>query len=113
MKRILISLVLVFPLLLGLISGSSPAFAAEYTELLPDSDMVVEITEGGEIIQYKFTAVHSCFYAFYAIGDGDTYAELHDIDGNLLYENDDYYGLNFGIECNLEAGETYILSGHR
>jgi hypothetical protein len=110
MKRLLISLLLIVPLFAGLIMGGPAANAAEYATLLPDSDTTVEITDGGMVAQYQFIAEHSCMYLFYSASDEDTYGELYDIDGNLLFENDDYYGLNFGIECILEAGETYVLS---
>ena len=110
MKRLMISLLLILPLFVGAMKGTSAAVAAEYTALRPDAETTVEITDGGMIAQYQFTAEHSCVYMFYSVSDEDTYGELYDLDGSLLYENDDYYGLNFGIECKLEAGETYVLS---
>ena len=109
MMRKMISTILLLCLVLGVFSGAVYA-APDYPVLSPDTNTDVLIDTAGQIVYYRFTADHSCVYAFHSISDEDTYGELYAQDGTLLYENDDYYGMNFGIACNLEAGESYILA---
>ncbi len=110
MMRKFFAVCLILSLLLSVIPGG--VFAAESDEpvLLPDTETEVYIDTAGQIVRYQFTPAHDCAYSFYSVSDEDTYGELYSASGTLLYENDDFYGLNFGIECILTAGETYILA---
>ena len=110
MKRKITAVLLAIALLLGILPGVAMAAVSDYPVLLPDAQTEVVITAAGEVIRYQFTPEHSCKYAFHSVSEEDTYGELYDANGNLMYENDDYYGMNFGIECTLEAGKTYVLA---
>lgn len=109
MKRTLLPVLAVLVLLCTIFATASAA-EITYPTLEMDSMTTVSIDTAGETVSYQFVPSHSCRFAFHAVSDEDTYGELYDSEGNLLYENDDYYGLNFGIECTLEAGRTYILT---
>ena len=61
-----------------------------------------------------FTPTEDGTYVFYSSADGrnyDTYGYIYDAQGSELYRDDDSAGDgNFKIECDLKAGETYILA---
>ncbi len=109
MKRLLLVSALMWFLLQMPFCGYAAAADTGLPVLAPDSDTHIMIDYAGKIVKFQFAPEYSCLYSFYSISEEDTYAELYDADGNLLYENDDYYGMNFGIECTLEAGREYVL----
>ena len=109
MKRNML-LILVTAVLISVLFGTASATETGYSVLEADAITTVSIDVAGENAYYQFVPDFSCAFAFHAVSEEDTYGELYDADGNLLYENDDFYGLNFGIECTLEAGKVYILS---
>lgn len=110
MKRKILATILALCLVLSAFPGSVFAAASDYPALQPDTTTEVYIDTAGQIVYYRFTPDHSCVYAFHSVSEEDTYGELYTESGTLLYENDDFYGLNFGISCTLQAGETYILA---
>lgn len=110
MKRKILSIILSVALLLSMVPMAANAAVVDYQLLQPDATTSVTILQAGQGVFYQFVPEYSCMYAFHSISDEDTYAELYDADGKLLYENDDYYDMNFGIECNLEQGKRYVLA---
>jgi hypothetical protein len=109
MKRKFLAVVTAITLLISSLSGVVMAAETGTLTLSPDAITVVNVETPGQVVRYQFKAEHNCVYSFHSISEEDTYAELYNSSGNLLYANDDFYGMNFGIECTLEAGKTYVL----
>jgi hypothetical protein len=109
MKRFAHILALLCVLLTVVVIGSIIAAETSDTLLMPDRDTEVVIDRAGELKEYRFVPEFSCKHSFYSVSEEDTYAELYDADGTLLHENDDQFGMDFGIECMLEAGKEYVL----
>ena len=106
MKRVLIIAALL-PMLLG--TAGMTAGAAEYPQLSADSSTAVTVETAGALVCYRFVPEFSCDYAFRSVGVEDTYGELYDDTGTMLFANDDAEGMNFGITARLEAGKVYVL----
>ena len=109
MRHKIIFSVILIALLLAVVCSVTVFAATEEQVLLADTNTEVVISTAGQPVCFQFVPEHSCVYTFHSLSQEDTYAELYDAEGTLLYENDDYYGLNFGIECLLEAGKEYRL----
>ena len=114
-----ISVLLAVMMLLTLVPMSAlQTFAAEDTGAVADGDELtisagetktVEITEGGQNVDFKFTPTESRRYVFYSTGSNDTYGYLLDENKYELTHNDDSTDRNFRIEYDCEAGSTYYI----
>ena len=63
-----------------------------------------------QMTYYVFTAQETGTYYIYTNGSNDTYAALYNVNEELLIINDDLGNdLNFLIEFDLQAGETYYI----
>ena len=97
----------------------SAGFVSHAEEVIQSQEMTVEagkayetqICETDGIELYEFIPEKTGSYQFYSVGDEDTYGYIYDSEKELLVSaNDGGEGMNFSIEGNLEAGQTYYLA---
>ena len=97
----------------------SAGFVSHAEEVIQSQEMTVEagkayetqICETDGIELYEFIPEKTGSYQFYSVGDEDTYGYIYDSEKELLASaNDGGEELNFSIEGNLEAGQTYYLA---
>ena len=90
-----------------------------YAESAPTSTQNVEvgkryetnISSAKDIPKYQFTPETTGTYHFYSEGNEDTYGYVYDANQNLISsDNDSGEELNFSMDMNCEAGETYYLA---
>ena len=90
-----------------------------YAESAPTSTQNVEvgkryetnISSAKDIPKYQFTPETTGRYHFYSEGNEDTYGYVYDANQNLISsDNDNGEELNFSMDMNCEAGETYYLA---
>ena len=69
------------------------------------------ISSAKDIPKYQFTPETTGTYHFYSEGNEDTYGYIYDANQNLISsDNDSGEELNFSMDMNCEAGETYYLA---
>ena len=72
---------------------------------------IVNITSGGQIVYFAFTATESKSYTIQSTGSGDTYGTLYSSSKSSLSTNDDGgSGSNFSITYSMLAGNTYYVA---
>jgi hypothetical protein len=80
------------------------------TEAIVDNVSFTDYIGAGETKSYTITPTEDGVWTFTSFTDGDTFATLCDINGNVLdSDDDDGQGCNFRITYELKAGETYII----
>lgn len=85
------------------------AFAATYQSIVPGEVVTATADVKMGKLSLEFVPEETGAYAFYSMGEYDTYGYIFDSKMNLLAENDDYEDVNFRVQCYLTAGEKYIL----
>ena len=69
------------------------------------------VVSAKDIQKYQFTPETTGTYHFYSEGNEDTYGYVYDANQNLISsDNDSGEELNFSMDMNCEAGETYYLA---
>ncbi len=83
-----------------------------YEEATVDTPIDVEIENSDEYVYYKIVPEESGTYVIYSENyEGDPRAYLYDrFFEEIGYNDDDGDGMNFRIECELTAGETYYIA---
>jgi len=87
--------------------------AEDYPTITPFEWETVEVTEDQPCGYFYFTPESDGTYVYYSVSDADTVGSILDAERDeIAYNDDGGEGFNFRIECNLEAGTTYILEAH-
>ncbi len=108
MKKILAIILSVMVLMSALPVMSASAEEVYGTLSLGDK---TKVKLSGEKRLLSFTPENDGWYAFYTLGEYDTYASLFDSEDNeLVYDDDGGEGWNFSLKAYLEAEQTYYIS---
>ncbi|MBE5806919.1 MAG: hypothetical protein E7317_01075 [Clostridiales bacterium] len=106
MKRIVVRILLLILALAALLGVT--ALAA--TTITAGSTKTVNITTGGQEVEFTFTPAATAGYSFYSDGTYDTYCTLYDASGNVIETNDDGgEERNFLIKRKFTANERYTF----
>ena len=97
-------------------TGTVTANAAEFqdseiTEISEGVKNETTLDAGAKTAIYRFVPQETGTYHFYSVESGDTYGAIYDASQNLIKEasDDGNSGVDFSIETELTAGETYYL----
>ena len=107
--KIFVAFVLIFAMIFCALSASAKYFG----EMQLNTSVLIYTFLPGDCGVCYFTPTQSGTYKFYSTGNSDTIVYIYDDREVLLTECDDSYrGLNFDIDCYMQAGKTYgIYSG--
>ena len=90
--------------------GITFADAVSVPDAIVDSVSFIDYIGAGETKRYTITPTKDSIWIFTSRSGGDTFAELYDVNGNLLtYDDDGGYNANFLIPYKMKAGETVVI----
>ncbi len=110
MKRFISALIVAVMLFCAFPLTLVAAAETTYTPIALGVETPVSVSKTDVERDFTFTAPKDGTYAFYSMGECDTYGYVFDVsDGSLIAFNDDYYDSNFLVEFDLLKGEKINL----